>query len=109
MYQGEKEASASQWEFNLAAVLSKGDVYMVRMNPLAWVALVLTLIGGLNWGLVGLFNFNLVQVLFGSMPFIERLIYVVVGVSALYLAVLAAVHHGIISTTSETPHTPRVA
>jgi uncharacterized protein len=82
---------------------------MVRMNPLAWVALVLAIIGGLNWGLVGLFSFNLIDVLFGKVMWLERLIYIVVGLAALYLAILAAIHHGVISRTTETPHTPRVA
>jgi uncharacterized protein len=82
---------------------------MVKMNPLAWVALVLAIVGGLNWGLVGLFNFNLVQVLFGGISWLERLIYIVVGLASLYLAILAAIHHGVISRTTETPHAPHIA
>lgn len=42
------------------------------------------LVGGLNWGLVGLFGLDLVNLLFGSMPAIANLIYVLVGVSAVY-------------------------
>ncbi|HSW90162.1 MAG TPA: DUF378 domain-containing protein [Patescibacteria group bacterium] len=49
------------------------------------VAYFLVLVGALNWGLVGLFNVNLVMMLFGSMPTIERAIYVLVGVSAVYV------------------------
>ena len=41
-------------------------------------------IGGLNWGLVGFFNFNLVSMIFGDMTALTRLIYSLVGVSALY-------------------------
>jgi uncharacterized protein len=59
---------------------------MFRMNALDWVAFVLVIIGGLNWGLVGLFNFNLVNVLFGSLEIIERAVYILVGIAALYLA-----------------------
>lgn len=47
------------------------------------VAVVLVLAGALNWGLVGLFNFNLVNTLFGGWPMVERVIYVLVGVAAI--------------------------
>lgn len=51
----------------------------------AFYATVLTLviIGGLNWGLVGLFNYNLVDALFGTTSWISRLVYIVVGVAAI--------------------------
>lgn len=55
-----------------------------RMSALEWVPLLLTIVGGLNWGLVGLFDFNLVAAIFGESSAITRLIYVVVGLSALY-------------------------
>ena len=57
------------------------------MKLLHMVAYILLFVGGLNWGLVGLFQFNLVNMIFGSMPALETLIYVLVGVSAVYLAV----------------------
>ncbi len=47
------------------------------------IALVFTIIGALNWGLIGLFEFNLVETLFGSMHIIERIIYAIVGVCGL--------------------------
>ena len=47
--------------------------------------LLLVIIGGINWGLIGLFNFNLVSTIFnGSLNFIARIIYSLVGISALY-------------------------
>jgi uncharacterized membrane protein YuzA (DUF378 family) len=49
------------------------------------IAIILLIIGGLNWGLVGLFQLNIVEVLFGFYPIIARLIYVVVGLSAIYV------------------------
>ncbi len=49
-----------------------------------WIPLVILAVGGLNWGLIGLFNFNLVSTLFGEMSALSRLIYVLVGLSALY-------------------------
>lgn len=48
------------------------------------VTFVLLAIGGLNWGLVGLFDFDLVQALFGSWPIIVQAVYILVGVSAVY-------------------------
>lgn len=61
------------------------------MKTVHMVAYMLLWVGGLNWGLIGLFNFNLVQALFGSMPALEMLVYVLVGASAVYSA---ATHMG---------------
>ncbi|MFP4424122.1 MAG: DUF378 domain-containing protein [Candidatus Woesearchaeota archaeon] len=58
-------------------------------NAMDWIALVLVIVGGLNWGLVGLFQFNLVDFLFGSIALLERVIYVLVGVAALYMVYYA--------------------
>ena len=57
------------------------------MHTLHWLALVLVIIGALNWGLVGLFQFDLVAALFGgqSAP-LSRLIYTLVGVSGIIVA-----------------------
>ena len=49
------------------------------------VSIVLLVIGGLNWGLVGLFNFDLVEAILGGVPLLMRLVYVLVGLSALAL------------------------
>jgi uncharacterized membrane protein YuzA (DUF378 family) len=49
-------------------------------------ALVLTIIGGINWGLVGLFSFDLVAYLFGAMSILSRIVYTLVGLSAVTLA-----------------------
>lgn len=55
------------------------------MKWLNVITLILVIIGGINWGLVGLFDFNLVQVIFGDMTSaITRIIYILVGLSALY-------------------------
>jgi len=54
------------------------------MKVLDWIAIVLLAVGGLNWGLIGVANFNLVTFLFGSMTFISRTIYVLVGASGVY-------------------------
>ncbi len=55
------------------------------MMVLKWIAWVLVVIGALNWGLVGFFNFNLVSVLFGAGSILETVVYDAVGVSALVL------------------------
>ncbi|MDB5842196.1 MAG: hypothetical protein JWQ23_4148 [Herminiimonas sp.] len=55
-----------------------------QMNAVDWIAMVLLIVGGLNWGLVGLFNFDLVATLFGQMSALSRIVYVAVGLSALY-------------------------
>ena len=54
------------------------------MNTLDWIAFVLVVVGGLNWGLVGFFNFDLVAIIFGDMSIISRIVYALVGISALY-------------------------
>lgn len=54
------------------------------MDMIYKLCLVLLIVGGINWGLVGLFSFNLVGWLFGgSASLLSRIIYVLVGVSAL--------------------------
>jgi len=54
------------------------------MKNLNIIAQVLLIVGGLNWGLVGLFSFDLVAAIFGEMSVIGRLVYVLVGISAVY-------------------------
>ena len=48
------------------------------------IALIFVLAGGINWGLIGIFDFNLVDYIFAKM-YIDRIIYVLVGLSAIYL------------------------
>jgi uncharacterized membrane protein YuzA (DUF378 family) len=57
------------------------------MKGLHKVAFLLLVVGGVNWGLVGLLNFNLVMALFGAWPNVERLVYILVGLSAVSEAV----------------------
>lgn len=54
------------------------------MKALHMVAFILLVVGGLNWGLVA-FNFNLVSMLVGSWPIVEQAVYVLVGLSAIYI------------------------
>ena len=48
------------------------------------IALVLIIVGALNWGLIGIFNFNLVETIFGGFNAIARIIYALVGISGLW-------------------------
>ena len=61
---------------------------MKNQDLIELIALILVIIGGINWGLIGLLNFNLVSAICGGMSLIARVIYVVVGASACYLAYL---------------------
>ena len=56
------------------------------MKNLDVLVAILLVVGGLNWGLVGLANFDLVKTIFGDMSLLSRIVYIVVGLSALYLA-----------------------
>ncbi len=60
-----------------------------------WIALILLLIGGLNWGLVGLFSFNLVSWMFQKIMILARIVYILVALSAIWLIISAAINGGI--------------
>lgn len=51
-------------------------------------AFLLVMVGALNWGLVGLLNFNVVKTVVGVYPTVESLVYVLVGAAAVYLLVV---------------------
>ena len=55
-----------------------------------WTAIVLTVIGAINWGLVGLFGVDLVASIFGQMSVLSRIIYVLVAIAGVYLLAVAA-------------------
>lgn len=61
----------------------------MRLKPLDWVALILLIVGGINWGLVGLSSFDLVGWVFDFMPMLETTIYLLVGLSAIYILIRA--------------------
>ena len=66
---------------------------MKKMSVLGWIALILLVIGGLNWGLVGLFRFDLIAALFGYMSWFSRIVYILVGISAIYLIIASFKKH----------------
>ncbi len=54
------------------------------MKTLDAIVLTLVIIGAINWGLIGFFNFNLVDTLFGGIAWLTRTIYAIVGVAGVY-------------------------
>jgi hypothetical protein len=60
---------------------------MKKMGVLGWIAFVLVIVGGLNWGLVGFFDYNLVEAIFGIGTTLTSIIYDLVGLSALYMVI----------------------
>ena len=54
------------------------------MKVIDIIALILVIVGAINWGLIGLFNFNLVTMIFGNMSAISRIIYTLVGIAGLW-------------------------
>lgn len=64
-------------------------------NLIYTIALIILCIGGINWGLVGAFNFDLVARLFGNKTLLSRLIYVLVGISSIYVIIATIALHNI--------------
>ncbi len=59
----------------------------MKFNWFDWVVMILIIVGGLNWGLIGFFNYDLVAGLFGAgdmEAIVPRIVYAVVGLAALY-------------------------
>lgn len=59
----------------------------MRVSAVDYLAFVLVIVGALNWGLVGLFNYDLVQALFGSLQPLPSVVYSLVAVSGIFLAI----------------------
>lgn len=54
------------------------------MKVIDTIALILVIIGAIVWGLIGIFNFNLVDAIFGEMSIVSRIIYILLGISGLW-------------------------
>ena len=62
-----------------------------KMDTLGWIAVILLIIGGLNWGLYGLFaKTDLVDMIFGSIPILATIVYALIGLAALYTIYMIA-------------------
>ena len=57
----------------------------MNLRCLDYTVLIIAIIGAINWGLIGFFNFDLVAFLFGNMTWLSRIIYAAVGIAGLYL------------------------
>ena len=57
----------------------------MNSKPLDYTALILVIIGAVNWALIGFFRFNLVTFLLGDMTLLSRIVYGIVGICGLYL------------------------
>lgn len=57
----------------------------MKNGMLDYTALTVAIVGAVNWGLIGFFDFNLVAFLFGSMSWLSRIVYGLVGLCGLYL------------------------
>lgn len=73
---------------------------MTKLNALEWISLILVIVGAINWGLWGIFEFNLVAALFGELSVLSRIVYILVGIAALYIIVDAFVR----SSRTKHPH-----
>lgn len=62
---------------------------MQKLNIVDTIAIILVVIGGLNWGLVGLINLDVVAAVLGVGTFLSRIVYILVGLAAVYLAVVS--------------------
>jgi len=57
-------------------------------NILGWITAILVIIGALNWGLVGILDLNLVTTIFGSIAWLEKVIYILIGLSGIWELIL---------------------
>lgn len=79
---------------------------MHKLNTIEWIALILVIIGGINWGLWGLFEFNAVGAIFGELTTLARIVYIVVGLAALYI-LIDSFMYGHKENRRTHAHTPR--
>ena len=63
---------------------NKNGMEVFIMKIINWIALTLVIIGAINWLLVGIFEFNLVDTIFGSLSVLSRIIYIIVGIAGLW-------------------------
>lgn len=57
---------------------------MQNITTIDWIALLLLVVGGINWGFIGAFNVDVVSLIFGDMTVLARVVYGLVGISAIY-------------------------
>ena len=62
----------------------------MKLDTLGWIAAVLVIVGAINWGLVGIFQWDLVEAIFGSVDWLLRTVYTIVGIAGLYMIYVMA-------------------
>ena len=77
---------------------------MLKLNKVGWMALIVLMVGGLNWGLIGLFDFNLVTAIFGDMTRLSRMIYSLIGLAMLYTVFESLLTYRIKGAKTHKPH-----
>jgi hypothetical protein len=70
--------------------IKKIKIESMKLSTIDIIAIVLVVIGGLNWGLVGLVGLDVVAAIFGASSVLSRIVYVLVGLSAVYVAIISA-------------------
>lgn len=65
----------------------RAELAAMRLNALDWIAMVLLIVGGLNWGLVGLFDIDVVARILGVMSTASRSVYILAALYSIYLCV----------------------
>ena len=63
---------------------------MKKKRILDWITCILVIIGAINWGLIGFFNFNVVSLIVGDMSVLSRIIYALIGLSGLWMIFTAS-------------------
>lgn len=81
---------------------------MKKMNIFDWIALILVIVGGLNWGLVGFFKYDLVAKIFGDMSTVARIVYDLVGLSAIWMLLKSMMMGGGKSSAPAAPMAPKM-
>jgi uncharacterized protein len=63
----------------------------MKMGTIGWIAMILVLVGALNWGLVGFFDVDIVASIFGSGETLTKVVYDIVGLAAVYMVIMMLV------------------
>jgi hypothetical protein len=80
-----EEGGAERCGFFITYIFKEGD--MAKLGVVDWICMILIVIGGLNWLLWGIFEFNLVAAIFGTLSALARIVYILVGLAALYVLI----------------------
>lgn len=77
---------------------------MLKLNKGGWMALIMLMVGGLNWGLIGFFDFNLVSAIFGDMTRLSRIVYSLIGLAMAYTVFESLLTYKIKWAKTHKPH-----